>query len=65
VGDTGSGEMEPSGQVWLNDLTHYRGTRMHIVGFCFGTVSQPYENSKSSSDPVFPFRFRGDIFFMP
>jgi hypothetical protein len=41
MGDTGSGdsclgEMEPSGQVWLNDLTHYRGTRVHIVGFLFG-----------------------------
>jgi hypothetical protein len=41
MGDTDSGSsclgwMKPRRQAWLNDPTHYRGTRVHIVGFLLG-----------------------------
>jgi hypothetical protein len=47
MGDTGVRVDEPSEQVWLDDPTHYRGTRVHIVGFLLGLGSHRLVSSIS------------------
>ena len=39
-GNSCLGWMKPRRHAWLNDPTHYRGTRVYIVGFLLG-IGEP------------------------